>query len=73
MAVIRDNLQAVSERIARAAAAAGRSPDSVRLLAVSKTHPPALLEEAFGAGQTAFGENYVQRSEERRVGKECRL
>ncbi|HEV8094141.1 MAG TPA: YggS family pyridoxal phosphate-dependent enzyme [Burkholderiales bacterium] len=60
MAAIRDNMQAVSERIARAAAAAGRSADSVRLLAVSKTHPPALLEEAFRAGQTAFGENYVQ-------------
>ena len=66
MAVIRDNLQAVSERIARAAAAAGRSADSVRLLAVSKTHPPALLEEAFGAGQTAFGENYVQEALEKK-------
>ncbi|MGH8674739.1 MAG: YggS family pyridoxal phosphate-dependent enzyme [Burkholderiales bacterium] len=65
MAAIRDNLQAVSERIARAAAAAGRSADSVRLLAVSKTHPPALLEEAFGAGQTAFGENYVQEALEK--------
>ena len=65
MAAIRDNLQAVSERIARAAAAAGRSADSVRLLAVSKTHPPALLEEAFRAGQTAFGENYVQEALEK--------
>jgi len=60
MAAIHDNLQAVMARIARAAAAAGRSAGSVRLLAVSKTHPPALLEEAFLAGQTAFGENYVQ-------------
>ena len=65
MAAIRDNLQAVSERIARAAAAAGRSAHSVRLLAVSKTHPPALLEEAFRAGQTAFGENYVQEALEK--------
>jgi PLP dependent protein len=65
MAAIRDNLQAVSERIARAAAAAGRSADSVRLLAVSKTHPPALLEEAIRAGQTAFGENYVQEALEK--------
>lgn len=60
MAAIRDNLQAVLTRIARAAEAAGRSPASVRLLAVSKTHPPALVEEAFRAGQAAFGENYVQ-------------
>jgi pyridoxal phosphate enzyme (YggS family) len=65
MAAIRDNMQAVSERIARAAAAAGRSADSVRLLAVSKTHPPALLEEAFRAGLTAFGENYVQEALEK--------
>ncbi len=65
MAAIRDNLQVVSERIARAAAAAGRSADSVRLLAVSKTHPPALLEEAFRAGQAAFGENYVQEALEK--------
>lgn len=60
MAAIRHNLQAVLAGIARAAEAAGRSPASVRLLAVSKTHPPALVEEAFRAGQTAFGENYVQ-------------
>jgi pyridoxal phosphate enzyme (YggS family) len=65
MAAIRDNMQAVSERIARAAAAAGRSADAVRLLAVSKTHPPALLEEAFRAGLTAFGENYVQEALEK--------
>ena len=65
MAAIRDNMQAVSDRITRAAAAAGRSADSVRLLAVSKTHPPALLEEAFRAGLTAFGENYVQEALEK--------
>ena len=65
MAAIRDNLQAVSERIARATAAAGRSADSVRLLAVTKTHPAALVEEAFRAGQTAFGENYVQEALEK--------
>jgi pyridoxal phosphate enzyme (YggS family) len=65
MAAIRDNLQAVSERIARAAVAAGRAPRSVRLLAVSKTHPVALVEEAFRAGQVAFGENYVQEALEK--------
>ncbi len=60
MRSIPDNLQAVNERIAAAARAAGREPAAVALLAVSKTHAPALIEEAFGAGQRAFGENYVQ-------------
>lgn len=60
MGSIHDNLQAVTQRIAGAARAAGREPAAVTLLAVSKTHAPALIEEAFGSGQRAFGENYVQ-------------
>jgi len=60
MSAIADNLQAVQARIAKAAAAAGRSPESVRLLAVSKTWPLASVIEAADAGQRAFGENYVQ-------------
>src|SRR5258706_13478008 len=56
MRAIHDNLQAVQGRIARAAAAAGRDPRGVTLLAGSKTHPAALLEEALAAGQTAFVE-----------------
>ena len=63
--MIRDNLQGVISRIAKAAAAAGRPPGSVRLLAVSKTHPPARIAEAYGAGQRAFGENYVQEALEK--------
>jgi pyridoxal phosphate enzyme (YggS family) len=47
-------------RIEAAARAAGRDPGEVRLLAVSKTHAPALVREAAAAGQRAFGENYVQ-------------
>jgi pyridoxal phosphate enzyme (YggS family) len=39
---------------------AGRALSSVRLLAVSKTQPAGLIEQAFDAGQTAFGENFVQ-------------
>jgi pyridoxal phosphate enzyme (YggS family) len=65
MRAIHDNLQAVQGRIARAAAAAGRDPRSVTLLAVSKTHPAALVEEALAAGQRAFGENYVQEALEK--------
>lgn len=58
-------MQAVRERIARAAAAAGRDPRGVTLLAVSKTHPAALIEQALAAGQRAFGENYVQEAIEK--------
>ena len=60
MATIAGNLQAIKARIAAASAAVGRDPASVTLLAVSKTHPAALLAEACAAGQRAFGENYVQ-------------
>ena len=60
MSAIADNLQAVQARISNAAAAVGRSPESVRLLAVSKTWPAACVREAAAAGQKAFGENYVQ-------------
>ncbi len=60
MGPIAANLQAVLQRIERATAAAGRSPESVRLLAVSKTWPAACIEEAFRAGQRAFGENHEQ-------------
>lgn len=65
MGSIPDNLQAVKARVDAAARAAGRAPGAVALLAVSKTHPPALLEEAFHAGQRAFGENYVQEAVEK--------
>ncbi|HLX81783.1 MAG TPA: YggS family pyridoxal phosphate-dependent enzyme [Burkholderiales bacterium] len=65
MRAIHDNLQAVQERIAHAAAAAGRDPSAVTLLAVSKTHSAALVAEALAAGQRAFGENYVQEAVEK--------
>jgi PLP dependent protein len=71
MAAIRNNMQAVSERIAVAAAAAGRNSDSVRLLVVSKTHPVERIEEAFRAGQSAFGENYVQEALEKMDALAC--
>lgn len=60
MGSIAHNLQAVKSRIAKAERAAGRAPGAVALLAVSKTHAPALIDEAHAAGQRAFGENYVQ-------------
>ena len=65
MGSIADNLQAVKARIAGAERAAGRASGAVALLAVSKTHAPALVVEAFRAGQRAFGENYVQEALEK--------
>lgn len=50
----------VKARIAAAELAAGREPGSVRLVAVSKTHPASAVREAYAAGQRDFGENYVQ-------------
>ncbi|QQC62506.1 YggS family pyridoxal phosphate-dependent enzyme [Paraburkholderia ginsengisoli] len=56
------NLEAVRQRIAAAAQAAGRDARSVTLLAVSKTFPADDVRAAHAAGQRAFGENYVQES-----------
>jgi PLP dependent protein len=60
MSAIASNLQAVRSRISQAALRAGRSPEDVMLLAVSKTWPAACIIAAHQAGQRAFGENYVQ-------------
>ncbi|SEF94124.1 YggS family pyridoxal phosphate-dependent enzyme [Thauera chlorobenzoica] len=60
MTSIAERLRAVRARLAAAAASAGRAPDEVALLAVSKTWPAAAVREAAAAGQRAFGENYVQ-------------
>jgi pyridoxal phosphate enzyme (YggS family) len=60
MTTISANLQAVHARIETAARACGRAPETVGLLAVSKTWPASSVREAAMAGQQAFGENYVQ-------------
>jgi PLP dependent protein len=57
---IQGALRDVQARIATAARAAGRDPASVKLVAVSKTHPAAAVREAYAEGQRDFGENYVQ-------------
>jgi pyridoxal phosphate enzyme (YggS family) len=62
---VKDSAARVLERIARAAARSGRSFGSVRLVAVSKTHPVERVAEAFEAGLRVFGENYVQEAEEK--------
>jgi len=65
MTTIASNLETVRKRIAAACLAAGRDPGEVRLLAVSKTFGPDAVAEAHAAGQTAFGENYIQEAVEK--------
>ncbi len=65
MATIATNLQAVRDRIARAAQAAGRRSGDVVLVAVSKTFPSEHIAQAHAAGQRVFGENFVQEAVEK--------
>jgi pyridoxal phosphate enzyme (YggS family) len=58
-------LQAVQTRVATACRAAGRKPDDVRLIAVSKTHAADRIAPAMAAGQQQFGENRVQEAQEK--------
>lgn len=57
---IADNIARIRERISQAAARAGRSPDSVMLMAVSKVVEPERIRQAYQAGIRVFGENRVQ-------------
>lgn len=56
-------LAAVRDRIARSARLAGRTPDAVTLIAVSKTHDAAAIAPVIAAGQRVFGENRVQEAQ----------
>ena len=60
MTTVASNLQTVKDRIVRVAQSIGRQPDEITLLAASKTNPADALREAWVAGQTIFGENYLQ-------------
>jgi pyridoxal phosphate enzyme (YggS family) len=60
MTMIATQLHTVLARIEKACKEAGRAPNSVQLLAVSKTFGPDAVRQAYAAGQTAFGENYIQ-------------
>jgi pyridoxal phosphate enzyme (YggS family) len=62
---IADNLRQVRERIADAAIKAGREPQDVTLVAVSKTKPIEAVQAALAAGQMVFGENRVQEAAEK--------
>lgn len=67
MTTISANLQAVLARIKAAALESGRNPTDISLLAVSKTRPASDVLEAVRAGQTLFGENYVQEGCDKRA------
>jgi hypothetical protein len=65
LAEIPARLRLVEQEIALAARAAERDPASVKLVAVTKTVPPDVIEQAIGAGQSVFGENRVQEAHEK--------
>lgn len=58
--MIKENYREVRKRVESAAGRSGRDMNSLRILAVSKTKPAEMVREAFGAGLTMFGENYIQ-------------
>ncbi len=62
---LRDRVARVLDRVARAAARSGRTAESIRLVAVSKTQPVERVAEAYEADLRVFGENYVQEAEEK--------
>ena len=57
---IAENVARVRERIRLAASSAGRDPDAITLMGVSKTFPPESIREAYDSGIRVFGENRVQ-------------
>jgi len=61
--IIAANLADVRDKIAAAAVAAGRTPASINLVAVTKTHPAAAIRDALAAGHRVFGENRVQEAQ----------
>src|SRR3989442_15125234 len=67
---VRENLLRIQERIASAAARAGRRTEEITLIGVSKTHPASAIREAYEAGVRHFGENRVQEWEGKRAGTE---
>ena len=67
MNTIAENAAQVREKIAVAAKRAGRSPEDITLVAVSKKQPAEAVAEALAAGLTQFGENYVQEAADKRA------
>lgn len=65
MSSVRENLLRVVERIEKAARKAGRDPEKIKLVAVSKTVETDRIKEAIEAGITILGENYVQEAQKK--------
>lgn len=65
MSQIANKIKNIHDQISAAAESCNRNPESIHLLAVSKTKPVAAIREAFNAGQRRFGENYVQEAVEK--------
>ena len=63
--VIKKRLSTVKERIKKAAIDCGRDPDTIRLVAVSKTMPEDIVREAIKAGADILGENYIQEAQDK--------
>src|SRR5271165_4213946 len=63
METVKERLEAVRARIARAAERARRDPAQILLLAVTKVFPASVIREAYDLGLRDFGENYVQEFE----------
>lgn len=62
---IADQIETIRKRMAQAAARAGRNPETIRLMAVSKTVEPERIRQAIDAGIALLGENYVQEAREK--------
>lgn len=62
---LQKNLADVQERIAKVAERVGKDPDEIKVVAVSKTHSAARIQDAIAAGVTALGENRVQEAEDK--------
>ena len=67
MSAITDNLKRLHAQIAEAAERAGRRPEEITLVAVTKKQSAAAVAEALAAGATDIGENYVQEASEKRA------
>ena len=62
---VRANLDTINNRILKSAEACGRQPETIRLVAVSKTKPAEMMKAAAEAGVRIFGENYIQEAREK--------
>lgn len=63
MSQIADSIQTIRKDILRIAENCGRNPKEIQIVAVTKTHPPEAVREAYEAGLRIFGENRVQEAE----------